>query len=127
VIEPNNIGNNDLDKLLTEIKEINKDETLALKAAYLTGYTDIQPIVKKDFNNYELSKKRIEAVKSKLAAHLDKNVEFKLTPLSIYKKNQTKLPFCSETQYKKYEKSCLSFNRLVEVIVKFEIIKQPLN
>jgi hypothetical protein len=122
-LEPNEIGNNDLDKLLAEIKEINKDKTLALKEVYLTGYTDIQPVVKKDFNNYELSKKRIEAVKFKLTDQLDKSVEFKLAPSSIYNKNQTKLPFCSETQYKKYERSCLSYNRLVEVTVKFEIIE----
>ncbi|PAJ72371.1 hypothetical protein CJF42_21565 [Pseudoalteromonas sp. NBT06-2] len=122
-IEPNENGNSDLSKIIADIKDKTKHKNLKLKELFLNGYTDIQPFKQKGSTNFELAKQRIEAVKLKLQPHLESNVEVKLTPLGIYKKNKAKNNFCSNIQYKKYEKPCLSYDRFVEITVKFEKVE----
>lgn len=122
-IEPNENGNSDLSKLIADIKDTSADKKLKLKELFLNGYTDIQPFKQKGFTNFELAKQRIEAVELKLQPHIESNAEVKLTPLGIYEENKAKSNFCSNIQYKKYEKICLSYDRFVEVTVKFEIVE----
>ncbi|MDW5287166.1 hypothetical protein R6Y90_19700 [Alteromonas macleodii] len=122
---PNDVGNRKLKEIITDIKEILNDEKskLKLKKISLSGYTDIQPVKRKDLTNYELAKQRIKTVKSKLQTQLGINIDFESSPLGIYKANKTNNSYCTSKQYEQYEKACLYNDRLVEITVSFVIGK----
>jgi len=115
---PNQIGNQKLTTLISDIAKLKKNFKLIPKQVYLKGYSDIQPFKGKNMNNFALSLDRINYVQSKIKSHLHKNVPFELEPLGYYKKNNNEI--CHISQIKKYEKTCLSLSRSVEVIIQYE-------